>query len=176
MKETRGLIILQYYTRNATLKQTLRWNLPYDTAPGIGCFRAYRDPTKPPFNPLNVLPGMVGSSQVDKESEDQHLEDAENIAPNDDSEGEVVKRSQVINSKRKGSLPVMKGDLTPRRLTMADASGTQDLLSFGSRRQSMPVTLMSNVKLAAARSPRPSIHSQDALLNNGESEQAILKI
>ena len=25
------------------------WSLPYGTAPGIECLRAYRDPTKPPF-------------------------------------------------------------------------------------------------------------------------------
>ena len=49
MKETKGIAILLYYTENATLKQTLNEASPTAQRSGIECFRAYRDPSKPPF-------------------------------------------------------------------------------------------------------------------------------
>ena len=36
MEETRGIILLIFYTENATLKQIdMKWSLPYGKAPGI---------------------------------------------------------------------------------------------------------------------------------------------
>ena len=32
--------------RKHNTETNIEWSLPYDTAPGIECFRAYRDPTK----------------------------------------------------------------------------------------------------------------------------------
>ena len=36
-EETRGIIILSFYTEDATMKQDIKQSLPYGTAPGIEC-------------------------------------------------------------------------------------------------------------------------------------------
>ena len=36
-EETRGLIILSFYTEDTTMKQDIKQSLPYGTAPGIEC-------------------------------------------------------------------------------------------------------------------------------------------
>ena len=37
VEETRGIIILSFYTEDATMKQEIKQSLPYGTAPGIEC-------------------------------------------------------------------------------------------------------------------------------------------